>query len=146
MINKKLLDINVIKAYLSADYSVTTSGVYEKVPLNRSTQIGKKLTLNNNGQVVVGTGVSYVEISAKAILAGSYVTTGGKNLVVQKNGSIVDRTWLNFETKHNDNISLPATIIEVQEGDIITLGYYGVKNDSLSGGIAFTHLTVKSIM
>ncbi len=146
MINKKLLDINVIKAYLSDAYYIKTSGVYEKIPLDSYTKIGNKLTLNSNGEIVVGAGVSYVEISAIVDLVGANMTTGGKNIVIQKNGNISYRTWDNFNPVHNANIVLPSTILEVQEGDTLSLAFYGVKNDLINPGVAFTHLTVKTIM
>lgn len=145
MINKKILDLNEITSYLSEDYTIKSSNIYETIPLNRCVVVGKKLFLNSNGKVVISGGVSHVEVSAKLILVGNSIINGGKNFVIQKNNEIIDRSWYFFESKHNDNIILPSRIISVNEGDVISIAYYGTKNELIAGSEIFTNLTVKTI-
>lgn len=134
---------DVITAYLTSDITITTGGAYVDISLNASISSGTKLTLNNNG-IVVGSGITKVIVSAKIGLPSNKMSTGAKNIVIRKNGSIVDRNWLSISTTGNNGLVLPSKLIDVQEGDVLKLGYYGAANDGINGG-AFTQFTVEAI-
>lgn len=134
---------DVITAYLTSDITISTGGAYVDIPLNGSLSSGTKLTLNNNG-IVIGSGITKVIISAKITLPSNKMTTGGKNVVIRKNGNIVDRNWLAISATGNNNLVLPSKLIDVQQGDVLKLGYYGSANDGIQGG-AFTQFTVEAI-
>lgn len=81
---------------------------------------GNKLTFNStNHEVVVGSGVSYVEASCLA-----YVFTRGASsnniIYIYKNGSQVARYNHNI-TGDYESMTLPPIIIPVQEGDKISM-------------------------
>lgn len=143
-INGKLLPKNIITAYRSADYSITTSSVYETIPFDENEVVGTKLTLNSSGGVVIGAGVANVKTSAKITLVGAGLTAGNKNLVIRKNGTIIDRVWARIEA-NNSYMSMPSRVIPVNEGDVITLAFYGTQNDKISGTSPFSQMTVEVV-
>lgn len=135
---------NIITAYRSADYSITTSSVYEAIPFDENEVVGTKLTLNSSGGVVIGAGVTNVKISAKITLVGASLTAGNKNLVIRKSGTIVDRIWARIEA-NNSYMAMPNRVISVNEGDVITLAFYGTQNDKISGTSPFSQMTVEVV-
>ena len=143
-INEKLLPKDIITAYRNTDYSITTSGVYEKIPLEVYESVGNKLTLNSSGEVVIGAGVTKIKTSAKICLVGANLTAGNKNLVIQKNGSIVDRIWARIDA-YNSYMAMPSRLISVTEGDVIALAFYGTQNDRISGTTLFFNFTVEVV-
>lgn len=144
MINKKLIQRDIITANLSSDYTITTGGAYVDIPLNSNVSVGSRLTLSGGG-VVIGSGITKVKTSAKIVLPSNKLTTGGKNIVIRKNGStIVDRNWLSLSVVGNNSLALPSKLIEVKAGDVLKLGYYGAKDDGIQGGV-YTCLTVEAV-
>lgn len=135
---------NIITAYRSADYSITQTGAYEAIPFDVNEKAGTKLTLNSSGGVVIGAGVANVKISAKITLVGASLTAGNKNLVIMKNGTIVDRIWARIDT-YNSYMAMPSRVISVNEGDVITLAFYGTQNDKISGTSPFSQMTVEVV-
>lgn len=143
-INGELLSKDIITAYLNQNYVITTSSVYEKILLDGSESVGNKLTLNSSGEIVVGSGVTKVKVSAKICLVGNSLTSGTKNLVIMKNGTIVERVY-NKVDKFNSALVIPTSMFSVAEGDKITMAYYGVQNETASAGSPFTTLTVEVV-
>ena len=140
-INNKLIDTNIITAKLSNDLSVTaTSGL---IPLNDVIKIGNKLTLSNN-KIIIGSGVSKVKISGNMRMSTSSTSVLGVNLNIFRNGTdyvASNRTSLNLY----DGISTATRLIEVQEGDEITLNYWKSNSTTamtIMSGYGSTYLTV----
>ena len=134
---------DVMTAYLTSDITISTGGAFVDVPLHSSMSIGTNLTFNNGG-IVIGSNIAKVIISAQIALPGNKMGTGTKNIVIRKNGNIVARNWLSISTAGNNGLVLTSKLIDVQEGDVLKLGYYGSANDGIQGG-AYTHLTVEAV-
>lgn len=143
-INRELLPKDIITVYRNADYSITQTSVYEIIPFDGNEMAGTKLTLNSSGGVVIGAGVTNVKTSAKITLVGTSLTAGNKNLVIRKNGTIVDRIWARIEA-NNSYMAMPNRVIPVNEGDVITLAFYGTQNDKISGTSPFSQMTVEVV-
>lgn len=134
---------DVMTAYSTGLITISTGGAYVDLPLNANIATGTGLTFNNGG-IVIGSGITKVIISAQITLP-STISTGGKNIVIRKNGStIVARNWLQITTAANNNLVLTSRLIEVQEGDVLKLGYYGAANDNIQG-TPYTHFTVEAV-
>lgn len=134
---------NIITAIRTTDFTITQSDAYVDIPFDDSLVIGTKLSLSN-GKVVIGSGVSKVKISSKICLPSSGMTAGSKNLVVRKNGTIVDRTWQYLDVR-NSSMMTPVRIIEATEGDSLSLSYYGKANEKIAGTSPFTDFTVEVV-
>lgn len=143
---KSVVNENAIRdamtVYLTSNITISTGGAYVDIPLNGSMSTGSRLTFNNGG-VVIGSDITKVIISAQISLP-STVANGGKNIVIRKNGNIVARNWLSINAAGNNNLVLTSKLIDVQQGDVLKLGYYGSANDGIQGG-AFTQFTVEAI-
>lgn len=156
-INKvRAADMNEIKSVVNAnarkdiitvtratDFTISQSDNYVTIPFDSSESMGTGLTLSGGG-VVVGSGISRVKISSKICLPSSGMTAGSKNLVVRKNGNIVDRAWQYLEVR-NSSMSTPVRMISVSAGDVLTLAYYGKQNDKIAGSSVFTDFTVEAV-
>ena len=134
---------NIITAIRTTDFTITQSDAYVDIPFDDSVVIGTKLSLSN-GKVVIGSGVSKVKISSKICLPSSGITAGHKNLVIRKNGTVVDRTWQYLDVR-NSSMVTPVRIIEVTEGDSLSLSYYGKANEKIAGTSPFTDFTVEVV-
>lgn len=144
MINSKLLDTNIITAELSDDLSVTaTSGL---IPLNNAIKIGNKLSLSNN-KIIIGSGVSKVKISGNMRMSTTSTSALGVNLNIFRNGIeyvASNRTSLSGY----DGISTATRLVEVQEGDEITLNYWKSNSTTamiIMSGYGSTYLTVEVV-
>lgn len=133
---------DAMTVYLTSNITISTGGAYVDLPLNGSVSTGSRLTFNNGG-VVIGSDITKVIISAQISLPNT-VANGGKNIVIRKNGNIVARNWLSINAAGNNGLVLTSKLIDVQEGDVLKLGYYGTANDGIQGG-AYTHLTVEAV-
>ena len=142
-INIELLPKDIITVTRTTDFTITQSDAYVDIPFDDSLVIGTKLSLSN-GKVVIGSGVSKVKISSKICLPSSGMTAGSKNLVVRKNGTIVDRTWQYLDVR-NSSMMTPVRIIPVTQGDSLSLSYYGKANEKIAGSSTFTDFTVEVV-
>lgn len=143
--NQYYLENNILTAYLSSDYVVKATNTYEQIPLNQKMVIGKKLTLDAKGKIIIGKGIRHVKISAKIQLTGGEVVLGAKNIVVRKNSEVISRGMFRIFEKANCFYSLPMLLENVEENDEIALFFYGMAGENISSGKAFTNLTVEGV-
>lgn len=156
---EKTSDLNNDKNFMVSDFMVagnstqqTVSGNNTPQKYNLNTNIassGNKLTFNSsNCSIDIGTGVSYVEVSAQVYMMAKG-SNGSKILTICKNDvQIVRCTMPTYYD--NQTISIPSTIIPVQQNDKITLY---IKNsagnatfgDNTSSQQGINFLTVKVI-
>lgn len=140
MINTK--DIITIK--LEDSFNEESGGTYKNVPMILYNKVGNKLSLSNNG-VLIGEGVSKVLVSSNLKVICN--TTGNKHSRILKNGTTM--CWTNStSTKEGHEITINNTpiLINVEESDLITLSYYALATDRISGGqYTPTYLTVEVV-
>jgi len=129
---------NVLTAYINADVTKSTTG-YEKIVLNSSNKVGNRLSVSG-GNIVIGQGVSKVKISAK--VSFTTVTAGLKWLTIYRNNSISIANPMNLSAR--GMITSSDTLIDVAEGDTISLQINGTSGDVIRGGVAYTNITVEA--
>ena len=110
----------IISATLNSDFTKTGTG-YEQLTLSSSVSNGTKLTLSVTGGIVIGSDISKVKISARTYF--SSVTSGIKWIAVYKNSSVATAAALTMSGR--STLILNPQLIEVQEGDIISLRVNG---------------------
>lgn len=125
-INNKLIEKNIITAGFS---NFTSKGNLAPITgLTLLSQSGNKLTLQNDG-IKIGSTVSKVLISGWAF---NNTNANGAGFIggITLNGTGVQSFWQKSNSA-NDNItmSLPATMINVQENDVINFGV-GINGDT----------------
>ena len=142
---------NVMTAYLNANVTNLAVSTYTIVPLNGSNGVGSKLTLQSDGGIKIGAGVSKILVSARASIQGS-ATTGRRHLRVMKNSYTNNNTiaWSqdDFGASVTEDIVITPTVGDVQEGDVVYLWYYVPNSADTIGGNAYgcrTSMTIEVI-
>lgn len=142
-INNKL-NKNIITIKLEDSFNEPEGGTYKTIPMILYNSIGNKLSLNSNG-VRIGSGVSKVLVSSNVKIIANAI--GNKHSRIMKNGTTV--CWTNnkvIEVGQEITINNTPILLSVSEGDLITLAYFVLTNDRLSGGqYTPTYLTVEVV-
>ena len=134
----RILENNIVTAYRDADTTKSTTG-YEKIVLNGSNRVGNRLSISG-GNIVIGAGISKVKVSAKVSFTS--VTAGVKWLTVYRNNSVVIANPMNLSAR--GMITSSDTLIDVAEGDTISLQVNGTSGDVIRGGVEYTNITVEA--
>lgn len=137
---------DVITAHLEAvTYSVPVGGTWTNIPLTNLVLVGNSFALIDN-QIRIGAGVSKVMISAQ-ICVGSSSVDGNKYMAIRKNASQDKaRTQIRLREAYTpETMCIPSLIIDVAEGDLLTIDYSGTQGDAIYGELIFTYLTVQKI-
>lgn len=141
-INEKLApQKSSITASFSTNHTIANTNTEEKVNLNTSVSTGGKLTLNSNGEIVVGSGVSSVLVSTAVNF--QTITSGVKYVIIKQNGTTVYQNTSQISAR--TSLPIAPSLVEVQEGDKITLYLNGTQGDVIRRGSAFSNITVEVI-
>ncbi len=144
VLNNKIIPKNAMTIKLEDSFDEESGGVYKDVPMVLYNSIGDKLSLRDNG-VLIGSGVSKVLVSGNLKVIANVV--GNKHSRICKNGTTV--CWTNttsIQAGHEVTINNTPILVDVTQGDLITLRYYIQTKDRISGGqYTPTYLTVEVI-
>ena len=126
--------------------SLGATGSYVKVAFTKfGYNLTDALTINSNG-ILIPAGVRAVRVSAQICVGGS---TGIKYAQISANSwnDTVARAQKYFaNASYAETIVIPATIMTVNEGDIIMLGVYGNSADTIYGNHNQTYLAVEAFV
>ena len=137
---------DLITAHMEAvTYNAPVGGTWTNIPLTNLVLVGNSFALIDN-QVRIGAGVSKVLISAQ-ICVGSTSVEGIKYFAIRKNSSQDKaRTQIRLHEAHTpETMCIPPLLIDVTEGDLLTIDYSGAQGDAIYGELIFTYLTVQKI-
>lgn len=137
---------DVITANLEATtYNAPIGGTWTNIPLTNLVLVGDSFALIDN-QVRIGAGVSKVMVSAQ-ICVGSANAAGNKYFAIRKNAAQDKaRTQMRLHEAYTpETMCIPPLLIDVAEGDLLTLDYSGTQGDAIYGDLIFTYLTVQKI-
>lgn len=140
---------NILTMALETDNTgITSTANYQRVliPLSQENyKKGTKLSASTNGGILIGEGITDIEISASILCTGN---TDEWGISIFKNNTeevfLIEKPYSNLSQK-----TISSVPIQVQEGDIITLRIYITTNGTTktlkkySGNS--TRLTVKAI-
>lgn len=131
---------STITASFNTNHTIATTNTEEQVNLDTSVSIGSKLTLSNS-EIVIGSGVRAVLVSAN--INYQTITAGVKYVIIKQNGTTVYQNTSQISAR----TSLPITpsLVEVQEGDKITLYLNGTQGDVIRRNSAFSNITVEVV-
>lgn len=142
--NIKLKD-NFIDVTLSENFINPSTSAYNPINFNSVITSKGNLLALENGKIKVGSGISFVEVSGKIQITSGGNAVGGKNIVLTVNGTNKERIMYYTDNARNIDKVFSSKPIQVNEGDLIDVRYYGSQNDVVSAGEIFTHLYVKVI-
>ena len=122
-----------IKSYLTAtilaNVAMSTVNTYTIIPLKSyKLYAGGKLTLQSDGSVKIGAGISMVKVSGQVLVkCGS--TAGNRHVKIQRltaSGTVTDVAWCCITGTDGDNLVFPFTpiILTVSEGETLRFAYY----------------------
>ena len=135
---------DMITIALSSNCNCTTIGSYTKVTgFYQYNRYGTRLSFNDN-QVVIGAGVSRVKISGRF---GWYATTGSiKYGRIRKNSNGLIWSTTNVPSGAYLADCFSEFLVDVQEGDTISMTYYTEQSgDSLQDNMR-TYITVEVLI
>lgn len=136
----------VITAHMGNEiYPLPVGTAYSTLPLTTSVKVGTALTMENN-TIKIGADINTVRISAQ-VCVGSSNRTEAKYLAVRKNGNVqLARGQVKLvENTTAQTVSIATIIVNVAQNDLLTLDFYGVKDDTIYGGINLTYITVEKL-
>lgn len=140
---------NIITARLTSNYAITTANTYETLPLEEWKKIGDKLSVNDNGEVVIGEGVNFIKVNGNARMNNG--SNGAKYLTIQNSNNQQLLQTINMRDQTGSTpLSLSPSIFPVTKGEKIKLRVYGAANDTIAGanqeyGMLVTYLTVEVV-
>lgn len=112
-----------------------------------SSQKGNKLSVNENGQVVIGAGINYIKANLNFEFVCSTTTTSYIQFKILKNSDVmaVNRIYnLTADIREISNIT--PVLIPVTQGDIIKMQITSAIDATLTlGGGNFAYITVEAI-
>lgn len=116
--------------------TATTAGVMKRLTLTEQCKTGNKLSIVD-GKIAIESGVKKVLVSVKVLLDETQLTNSF--LYLEHNGTIINRgdTYGIY-----NSISLPAMLVEVNEGDTFTLSVATGTNATIYDG---TYITVEVV-
>jgi hypothetical protein len=112
-----------------------------------SSQKGNKLSVNENGQVVIGAGINYVKVNLNFEFVCSTTTTSYIQFKILKNSEVmaVNRIY-NLTANIREISNITPVLIPVTQGDIIKMRITPAIDGTLTlGGGNFAYITVEAI-
>lgn len=129
----------------SSNQNLTSTDVYEVIKWTHSTVVGSGLSLNSDGGIVIGDGVSVVRISGQ-ITAGAQ-SNGMKVAAIWTNtsNSHLARTQAYITTANPQTINFATKLVSVSAGNVLTVRVYGASGDVVYGGTMQSYFTVEAV-
>ena len=129
----------------ASNQNLTLADTYEAIKWTTSTSMGTGLSLNSDGGIVIGDGVSMVRISGQLTVgaqanglkyAAIWTSTSNTHLVrAQANITTAAPMTLNFSPK----------LVSVSPGNVLTVRLYGAQGDVMYGGAMQSYFTVEAV-
>lgn len=129
----------------NVNQNIVAKDTYEQINFTGATALGNGLSIDANGGIVIGNGVTMVRISGQ-------ITIGA-----QVNGLKYAAIWTSFSDTHLARSQAPVTgsgpqtinfapkLVSVSPGEVLTLRVYGQQGDIVYGGTMQTYLTVEAV-
>lgn len=144
------IERDMITCALEQDHTLSGSSS-ESLPLTQREIIGSNFTVNNNGEVVVGSNISRVKVSGMFTIEDFNSATSSIACYVAKNNNSCCDTFA-YDTSGGStsalvSSSIPTFLLAVSQGDILQLrarGTSGVKFTGESTSL-YNYLTVEAV-
>ena len=145
------IERSIATASLSAQITNLSVSTYTRVNLDLSNTTGGKLTVNNNGEIVVGAGITKVLVSGVIAIEG-VTAAGARHVRICKNSYSAANTlawaWDTLAVSDAESLVIPPLLVDVQDGDKIGIYYWTQQSSDKIGGNPYggrTSLTVEAV-
>ncbi len=144
------LEKSVMSRSLGADITSITTSAYTMIPLTLDKSAGGRLTVSDDGGIVIGKNASKILVSGR--MSMKVTSAGIRHLQIIKNtrtnANILAWNCLSFSASSENAVVITPILADVQEGDVIYLFYYTTgSTDKIIGGSygSRTSLTVETV-
>lgn len=139
-INEK--NTNIITASFSENYTLVNNGSYEALFLNKAKINGSAFSLQNDGGILIGEGVSKIKISFKCHY-NSIIMLGLKWVSAFVNNVATCAVCQQLSSKAS--LTSSTEKIDVQPGDIIYLKVNGSNGDIIRADYTYSNITIEKV-
>ncbi len=128
----------------ASNQNLVAADTYEPIKWTHATSVGTGLSLNADGAVVIGDGVSVVRVGGQLTVGAQ--ANGMKYAAIWMNVSThLCRTQAQITTAAPQTINFAPKLVNVSPGDVIAVRLYGAKGDVLYGGTMQSYFTVEAV-
>jgi hypothetical protein len=129
----------------TSNQNLTASDAYEVVKWTHATTVGSGLSLNSAGGIVIGEGVSVVRVSGQ-ITCGAQIN-GMKVAAIwtSTSNAHLSRTQAYVNTANPQTINFAPKLVNVSQGNVLTVRVYGASGDVVYGGSMQSYFTVEAV-
>lgn len=129
----------------ASNQNLTASDAYEVVKWTHATTVGSGLSLNSAGGIVIGAGVNVVRVSGQ-ITCGAQVN-GMKVAAIwtSVSNTHLSRTQAYVSTANPQTINFAPKLVNVSQGNVLTVRVYGASGDVIYGGAMQSYFTVEAV-
>lgn len=137
---------SIITAGITSNFTLEIAGT-NTVPINK--EICKKGSAFSikNGKIYVDTDISYVKISANAVINAKARTGSALNLMIYKNGEeeAVAMSTTSESGVTNQVRSISAKLVDVQKNDFFEMKVYAQPNEFVMFQDQRTYITIEEV-
>lgn len=119
---KKSANIMTISLSANTNYTISSTWSTAKIELDKETSVGDGLSFEDNA-IKIGAGINVIKVNASALARG---IANLQTISVVHNGAIIKQAYYTgATTSAYGNLSITPFLVDVSEGDVISL-YAGV--------------------
>lgn len=134
---------NAVTACINSDYKLTESNNDIKLNVSLNSVIGDGLSIED-GSIKIGANISKVLVCGSLYFKPAGYTYG-KTIAIYHNSTPVAAGYIHPTNNYIISVNTPAKLIDVNEGDTISLYADGDENDVIISYDSRTYLTVQSV-
>lgn len=129
----------------SSNQNLTKTADYEIIDWTHATSVGSGLSLNSDGGIVIGEGISVVRISGQLTVGAQ--SNGMKSAAIwtSSNSTHLSRTQAYVSTANPQTINFAPKLVNVSPGNVLTVRLHGVSGDVVYGGSMQSYFTVEAV-
>ena len=132
---------NMITASLPAHVEITETNVGQKITsFVELIKVGDKFSVEN-GVIKIGKGVSKIKLAYNAVAQATASTTRTFTYVMLNDTPKSQESYYFSDKIYQVGNAIPSMLLDVKEGDEITLMMYGYKGNKIMGATTFTYWT-----
>ena len=129
----------------ASNQNLATAETYEVIKWTHSTKVGTGLSLNSDGGIVIGDGVSVVRISGQLTVGAQANGLKYASIWTSVNSTHLVRSQANVTTTYPQTINFAPKLVSVSPGNVLTVRLYGAQGDVVYGGTMQSYFTVEAV-
>ena len=129
----------------SSNQNLISANTYEIIDWTTATTVGTGLSLNSDGGIVIGAGITAVRISGQVTVGAQ--TNGMKVAAIwtSTSSSHLVRSQAYVSTTNPQTINFAPKLVSVSPGNVLTVRLYGAQGDVMYGGSMQSYFTVEAV-